>query len=746
MKTKRLLALILMVVVCISNVPLNVKAEEIDKYTPIYTIADLAGINNNPSGKYILMNDIDMTEETKKGGTWDTGHGWTPLEEFRGTLDGNGYRIIGMHIYGNVYYSGLFSKLDYGSIIKNLGMVNVDINSVSDRLVYTQFAGAIAGYSYCSKVSNCYVTGNITDADYKDYENYEDYKDYKEDEDGEDYMYGIGGIIGYNYGGKINNCYNTAKVTGNGIIGGGDSCENCYNVGEVSGEGIGGEDKENTYILQGKGNETEYSSTKTLTEVQTRTQSMYVGFDFENVWEIDPSSSYPYPQLKSNRQQRIEGMELVSAPTKTVYSQGDKIDVTGGTVKLIYEGGYTTTVVITESMLAEYDTTKTGSQDIIVQYGGQKASFPITVDDISITSVNITGESNNLQKGASMQLKATVKPENATIQTVTWSSSNTQVATVDATGKVTALQTGDTTITATASNGISGQYSIKVTAPCVSLTLNKESLAMYKGETATLTATLSPVDTTDTVSWKSSNANIVTVDNNGQLTGCAAGEAKITATAGTVTTTCNVIVKQKMDDFYITGVVDKAYTGDSIEQKVEVTDGIVVLEEDKDYTISYIDNVDVGTAKVHIMGMKYYEGSIEKSFNIVKKSSMGSSSKPSDEDFSNPSNKNSSESSENNSSKPSVKKTAISKIKNVKKRKAKVTFKAVKGADGYEVRYSINFSMESSKIKNTKKTSYKISSLKKNRKYFVQVRAYIYDSGEKVYGKWSNRKDIEIKK
>ena len=44
-------------------------------YIPIYTIADLVGINSNPSGNYILMNDIDMTKETSPGGSWDTGHG-----------------------------------------------------------------------------------------------------------------------------------------------------------------------------------------------------------------------------------------------------------------------------------------------------------------------------------------------------------------------------------------------------------------------------------------------------------------------------------------------------------------------------------------------------------------------------------------------------------------------------------------------------------------------------------------------
>ena len=69
-------------------------------YIPIYTIADLAGINSDTSGKYILMNDIDMTEETSPGGSWDTGHGWTPLDTFSGVFDGNGHRIIGMHKIG----------------------------------------------------------------------------------------------------------------------------------------------------------------------------------------------------------------------------------------------------------------------------------------------------------------------------------------------------------------------------------------------------------------------------------------------------------------------------------------------------------------------------------------------------------------------------------------------------------------------------------------------------------------------
>ena len=68
-------------------------------YTPIHDIADLYAIRNNRSGNYILMNDIDMSS-TAQGGDYDCGTGWDSIEEFRGTLDGNGYRIVGMQIFG----------------------------------------------------------------------------------------------------------------------------------------------------------------------------------------------------------------------------------------------------------------------------------------------------------------------------------------------------------------------------------------------------------------------------------------------------------------------------------------------------------------------------------------------------------------------------------------------------------------------------------------------------------------------
>ena len=90
----------------------------------------------------------------------------------------------------------------------------------------------------------------------------------------------------------------------------------------------------------------------------------YTGFDFENTWEIDPNSTYKYPQLKGNRQQRVEGISIESLPNKLDYTQGEDINTDGGSIKITYEGGYDTTVLLTKDMLSGYDMSIVGTQTV----------------------------------------------------------------------------------------------------------------------------------------------------------------------------------------------------------------------------------------------------------------------------------------------------------------------------------------------------------------------------------------------
>ena len=96
---------------------------------------------------------------------------------------------------------------------------------------------------------------------------------------------------------------------------------------------------------------------------------------------------------------------------------------------------------------------KEGEATITAKAGDKAATCKVVVKDntVAVTSVELNKTSIELAEGATEQLTATVKPDNATNKTVTWSTSNSTYVTVDNTGKVTAVKSGEATITATAS-------------------------------------------------------------------------------------------------------------------------------------------------------------------------------------------------------------------------------------------------------------------------------------------------------
>ena len=153
-----------------------------------------------------------------------------------------------------------------------------------------------------------------------------------------------------------------------------------------------------------------------------------------------------------------------------------------------------------------------------------------------------------LNTGETLTLTATVKPDNATDKTVTWSSSNSSVATVDANGKVTAVAQGTAIVTAKAGDKTATCTVIvmKTDIPVESITLDKYYLELTEGETGTITATVKPDNATNkTVTWSSSNPTIAAVDQNGIVTALQSGEVIISAKAGAWTASCMVRVKKK---------------------------------------------------------------------------------------------------------------------------------------------------------------------------------------------------------
>lgn len=155
--------------------------------------------------------------------------------------------------------------------------------------------------------------------------------------------------------------------------------------------------------------------------------------------------------------------------------------------------------------------------------------------NVQVGSITLNETSQTLTEGETFQLTATVAPADATDPTLTWTSSNVAVATVSATGLVTAVSAGSATITAKANDGsgVSASCNITVEKPVVlvtSVTLSQTAATLTEGDTFQLEATVSPEDATDSsLTWSSSNPSVATVDANGLVTAVAEGQATITA-------------------------------------------------------------------------------------------------------------------------------------------------------------------------------------------------------------------------
>lgn len=155
---------------------------------------------------------------------------------------------------------------------------------------------------------------------------------------------------------------------------------------------------------------------------------------------------------------------------------------------------------------------------------------------VAVTGVAVAPKTALVVSGGSTTLSATVAPASATNSTVTWTSSNTSVATVNASGVVTGSASGSAIISAkTQDGGFTDTATITVTnanIPVTGITVTPAATTVAVGSATSLTAAVAPANATNqTVTWSSSAPTIASVSTGGVVTGVAAGTATITATA-----------------------------------------------------------------------------------------------------------------------------------------------------------------------------------------------------------------------
>ncbi|MCL1874938.1 MAG: Ig-like domain-containing protein [Synergistaceae bacterium] len=490
----------------------------------ISTAEELDNVRINLNMYYKLSNDIDLTPYLEIGGAgyakWGK-EGWLPVGSedlsFIGGFNGDRHKVKGLWLDRRKHCLGLFGHVT-NATIENLGVVLYDtgikgdgnnvgglvgfqsggdiVNCYAIGDVYGNIdTGGLVGYMEDGVIKNCYATVNVSSSESD-----------------------AGGLVGFLADGYISNCYATGNVSSISYVGGlvgyntGGNVSNCYATGNISGNFSGGlagflvsdEGITNSYRyknLKMNGsiipeNDTFSSPDRKhggiVTGAELLTKETYTGNSwlFNNPLPLGPWiwDNKGFPKLNTAEDNfpfiNIGPVIIISVnPVDKEVTEGsinnitDRLsvfaDVTNGTA-LSYQWYSNTAASNTSGDLLPNETNTIFAipTDLVVgthyyycivsSPGAEsvnssvatvtvKAKGDTTV--VTVSGVTINQSSITMRIGEFQTLTASVIPQNATNKNVDWGTGNSRVATVSDTGRVTAINTGTTVITATTRDG-----------------------------------------------------------------------------------------------------------------------------------------------------------------------------------------------------------------------------------------------------------------------------------------------------
>ena len=286
----------------------------------------------------------------------------------------------------------------------------------------------------------------------------------------------------------------------------------------------------------------------------------YDGEFFENFYSRESGRYASYsiddPKLKNNpNRASMQGKEIIYVTSGALalgnifsFTLDVKANTTlnNGTITLYDD-------VVGETFVDAYETParfRNDSYPITITVDSQNPDNP-TPDDptpstVAVKGITVSPTNKEVKVGETFTIQPTISPANATNKNITWSSSNSRVASVSNSGKVTANAEGAATITAKTNDG---NYTatctvtvVKATEPdnpadpsaevkVTGVTIDKPTASVRVGEKVQLTAIVAPSDATNkNVTWSSSDTSIATVSTSGLVTGVKKGQANITVT------------------------------------------------------------------------------------------------------------------------------------------------------------------------------------------------------------------------
>lgn len=416
------------------------------------------------------------------------------------------------------YSGGIIGNAYSTATIKNCYNTG-NVSSSKSSSSYSSYSGGIIGKANSiATITNCYNTGNVTASSIS------------------------GGIIGYaNSTATVTNCYNTGNVSSSGsysggIIGYADSTAtvtNCYNTGNVSSVynsysggiiGYGRSNMSACYFTGARIGDTLDSRGTIATKSQLRTKEFYSGWDFEDTWDINPSINDGLPILKNS----CSSFQLDKA---------NYYIISGNTFKLnALSNGKVTTDVKWSVSYGKSNVSQNGIVTAVSGFStitavdslGNKANCNIYACDSpgKLVSINRTIDVSVGSTSNSSYLYISGGTGDTIVE---MSSSNPSVVYLGSDGYLTPNNIGSAKITAVSASGKTAVQEITVVSNATSISL-PSSVSISKGESRKLYASTKPNTITNKIIWRTSNADVATVDQNGNVSAVGVGSCTITAT------------------------------------------------------------------------------------------------------------------------------------------------------------------------------------------------------------------------
>jgi uncharacterized protein YjdB len=262
---------------------------------------------------------------------------------------------------------------------------------------------------------------------------------------------------------------------------------------------------------------------------------------------------------KNDTEPVVQVTKLTITPSSHSFKIGDKYQLTlavepeNAADKSVVWSSSDASIATVNTSTGEVTGVKIGTVTITATAisNGVKGISQVTVatNIVDETGVSIEHDTIELTVGEKLTLAATVAPEDATNKTITWGSTNTQIAPVNTTtGEVTARAGGSAKVFAMTNGGLTDTCVVIVTQPLLSLAFDlEEGSILVEKSTRQIRVTLNPPDATNYVPvWSSSNTAVATVSQTGEVTAVYEGETVITLTSDTIVKSVGIKVEPSL--------------------------------------------------------------------------------------------------------------------------------------------------------------------------------------------------------